>query len=94
MNTDQKEGDPAFARDGLVLYFATTRESPNLDDRADIWRSVRPSLGAAFEPPARVEGLNILEVDDQDPWVSNDERHIVFTSARDRWPREIYEAFR
>ena len=94
LNTDQKEGDPTFARDGLVLYFATTRESPNLDDRADIWRAARASLSAAFEPPAPAEGLNILEVDDQDPWVSNDERHVVFTSARDRWPREIYEAFR
>ena len=94
MNTDQKEGDPAFASDGLALYFATTRDSPNHDDRADIWRAARPSLSAPFEAPVPVPGINILEVDDQDPWVSNDERHIVFTSARDRWPREMYESFR
>lgn len=94
LNTDQKEGDPAFASDGLALYFATTRDSPNKDNRADIWRAARPSLSAPFEAPVPVPGINILEVDDQDPWVSNDERHIVFTSARDRWPREIYESFR
>jgi hypothetical protein len=94
LNTDQKEGDPAFANDGLSLYFATTRDSPNHDNRADIWRTVRASLSAPFEAPVPVRELNILEVDDQDPWVSNDERHIVFTSARDRWPREIYESFR
>jgi WD40-like Beta Propeller Repeat len=94
LNTDQKEGDPVFAGDGLVVYFATTRDSPNHDNRADIWRASRTSVGAAFQAPVPVKELNILEVDDQDPWVSNDERHIVFTSARDRWPREIYESFR
>ncbi len=94
LNTVHKEGDPTFARGGLVLYLATTRESPNLDDRADIWRATRATLSAAFEPPSIVLGLNSREVDDQDPWVSDDERHIVFTSARDRWPRDIYEAFR
>jgi hypothetical protein len=94
LNTTEKEGDPAFARDGLALYFATTRDSPNHDNRADIWITIRSSLSEPFQAPTPVEGLNILEVDDQDPWISNDERHIVFTSARDRWPHEIYEAFR
>lgn len=94
LNSDQKEGDPAFARDGLALYFATTRDSPYGDNRADIWRSSRASLNDPFEQPTPVEELNILAVDDQDPWLSNDEKHIVFTSARDRSPREIYEAWR
>jgi Tol biopolymer transport system component len=94
LNTDEKEGDPAFANHGLSLYFATTRDSPNHDNRADIWRTTRASTDAPFEAPVPVLELNILEVDDQDPWVSDDERHIVFTSARDRWPREIYESFR
>lgn len=94
LNTAAKEGDPVFASDGLVLYFATTRDSPNGDDRADIWRAARASLGEPFGAPTPVQELNILEVDDQDPWVSNDERHIMFSSTRDRPPRELYEAFR
>ncbi len=94
LNTAAKEGDPAFASDGLALYFATTRDSPNGDDRADIWRTERTSLDAPFGAPVPVQELNILEVDDQDPWVSNDERHIMFSSTRDRSPREFYEAFR
>jgi hypothetical protein len=94
LNTDQKEGDPAFAGGGLVLYFATTRTSPTLDDRADIWRATRPALNAPFGPPSAVSELNILEFDDQDPWVSDDERHVVFTSARGGGARDFYEAFR
>jgi len=95
LNTDEKEGDPVFAQDGLALYFATTRDtSPSGDNRADIWRAARASLKEGFGPPEPVVELNILAVDDQDPWVSNDEQHIVFTSARDRVPREIYEAWR
>jgi Tol biopolymer transport system component len=95
LNTAAKEGDPDFADDCRTLYFATTRDSPAGDNRADIWRTARGALDYDFAPPTPVPGLNTSEFDEQDPWVSNDERHIVFASSRSgRGTRDLYEAWR
>jgi Tol biopolymer transport system component len=95
LNTTAKEGDPDFVDECRTLYFATTRDSPPGDNRADIWRTSRTALDRDFAPPVPVPGLNTAEFDEQDPWVSNDERHIVFASSRaGHGNRDLYEAWR
>jgi Tol biopolymer transport system component len=95
LNTAAKEGDPDFVDECRTLYFATTRDSPPGDNRADIWRTSRTALDRDFAPPVPVAGINTAEFDEQDPWVSQDERHIVFASSRaGHGNRDLYEAWR
>ena len=72
------ESEHWVSEDGLVVYFSSDQPG---SDGYDIWRTQRPSLGAAFEQAERVTELSTAEMD-VDPWLSPDQRTLVFMSYR------------
>jgi Tol biopolymer transport system component len=77
LNTAGHEGSTLLQADHVTLYFDTDR-----DGDLRLYQSVRADAGASFPAPIPVPGLDTPSVNDQDPWVSPDNRHIVFWSDR------------
>ncbi|MBW2522582.1 MAG: PD40 domain-containing protein [Deltaproteobacteria bacterium] len=88
LNTPQSDLEMWLSPDGLTAYYDT--DSPG-GTQADIFRTTRSSVASPFETPVAVDDLNSA-VSESDPWLSPDERYIMFT--RGPSPRTIYEAFR
>lgn len=89
LDGDDFELDGHLSADGRVLYFGTGSRG----DRAEeIFRTERPSADAPFQAPVQLTELS-SEGSDTDPWVSADERVMVFTSDRSG-RNEIYVATR
>ena len=76
INSRDRDTNPHLSRDGLTLYFTTSR-----DGDSDIWRAVRSSPSADFDAPEPVPELNTND-GDADPWISPDGRVIYFSSNR------------
>jgi Tol biopolymer transport system component len=68
---------PQLADDGRAIWFVQTTTT-NGDD---IMVATRPALDAPFGTPTAVTELNSATAED-DPWISNDQRTIVFASSR------------
>ena len=89
LNTDGNESD-GFPVGELTLYLTSNREGSELDD---LYVSTRASPDEPFADPASLAELNSPE-NDSDPWVSSDQRLIVFASERTDGQFDIYEARR
>jgi hypothetical protein len=63
------------SKDGLTVYFASTRSGDNR-----IYRSTRPSVGEPFAAPTLVDDFQLLGGDQEDPWLSLDQRTFAFVS--------------
>jgi Tol biopolymer transport system component len=85
--------DPCLIENGLTLFFAAKRDGAPATDLGDLFVASRPSVGAPFGPRALLNELYDPDATDQDPWVSADGRHIVFTSARGG-NNQLYQARR
>jgi hypothetical protein len=85
--------DPYLMQNGLTLFFAALRDGAPATDLGDLQVASRPSVGAPFGARTLLNELNDPNATDQDPWVSADGRHIVFTSARGG-NNQLYEARR
>jgi hypothetical protein len=72
------ECDPMEPTDN-VLYFATNHTA---DGKYDIVRTSRPNAQSPFTTPVPVAGINADGFEDRDPWVSADEKYMVFSSDR------------
>jgi hypothetical protein len=72
------ECDAIEPRDG-VMYFASNRAS---DGRYDIFRTERAAGTDAWGPIVPVTDVNLSGFNERDPWVSADERYMVFASDR------------
>ena len=72
------ECDPMEPRPN-VLYFASNRTA---DNNYDIYRTERASASAPWGAIVPVTAVNAFDADDRDPWVSADERFMVFSSTR------------
>jgi hypothetical protein len=79
VNSDGQDGTPQLSVDGLSLYFFSTREG-GLGKR-DVWRAVRPAIGANFSAPTLVVGVNGPD-DDHLPWLSPDELTMLWATNR------------
>lgn len=91
LNRTGTEFDSHLLGDGRVIYFA----GDDPDDAAlsmEIWRAERSSIDAPFGPAVRIESVSSAAVD-TDPWVSADERVMLFMSERDG-REQIYVATR
>jgi hypothetical protein len=79
INTPADDFSPFLTADGLTLYLDSLRN--NNDDA--LYVAYRRSVDEPFSTPVRIVDLDAPGVADADPWVSPDERHVVFVSARD-----------
>lgn len=89
LNSPSEDWDPALFLDGLSLAFGSRRTSVTT---TDLFETSRPSVDAPFAIPVLMRELNSAQ-SEGDPWLSNDGRHIVFSSERDGTSR-LYEAWR
>lgn len=87
LNTAGHEGSPFLSADKLTVYFDSDRSGAG-----DLYMSHRASTADAFPAPMRIADLSSPE-NDSDPWVSLDERRIVFWSNRGGQPA-LWEATR
>jgi hypothetical protein len=87
LNSGASEVATWLSADGLHVYFDSERDG----GPPDIYRSTRASLLSPFASPTAVTELNTA-VDESDPWLSPDERYIMFVVGPG--DRQIYEAFR
>jgi Tol biopolymer transport system component len=77
--------------DDCIIYFDSTR--PGGLGQYDIFRATRPAPGARFNSVEPVTELNGT-LYDADPFLSADQRHIIYTSNRPSGDFNIYEATR
>jgi Tol biopolymer transport system component len=87
INTNSHEGSPHLGPEELTLVFNSSR-----DGNPDLYIATRASIDEPFGTPISLTELNSPE-NEQDPWISDDLRHMVFVSARSG-NTEIYEAVR
>lgn len=93
LSSSADEWDAALARDGLTLFFVSNRSDSTDLFALHIYQATRPALDQPFSSAVLIEELAALGATDEDPWFSNDARHVVWTSTRDG-RRHLYEAFR
>jgi Tol biopolymer transport system component len=86
-----QDTDPALFADGRGLLFASRRLTQGR--AADLFQASRPDTSTPFASSlAPITELN-TDYTEEDPWISEDGRHILFTSNRNGRNR-IYEAWR
>jgi hypothetical protein len=91
LNRTGTEIDSHLTGDGRVLYFAGN-DPANEALSLEIWRAERSNIDAPFGAAVRVESVSSSAMD-TDPWLSADERVMVFMSTRDG-REQIYVATR
>jgi Tol biopolymer transport system component len=64
-----------LTQDCLTVYFASTRSGSN-----QIYVATRGSLGATWSAPALVTDFQVLGGNQEDPWVSPDQRTFALVS--------------
>ena len=79
VNTNSADGSPSISRDGLTLYFYSTRLG-GFGGR-DLWTATRSRTQEAFGSARLLANVNGGE-DDNLQWVSDDELTMVFSSGR------------
>ncbi len=91
LGSTSRDTDPALFTEGRGLIFASRRTAPG--GKTDLFQTARSDVSSPFA--ARVDPVSDLNTtsSEEDPWVSEDGRHILFVSDRDGRSR-IYEARR
>jgi Tol biopolymer transport system component len=90
LNSAWEDTDPALFSSGSGLMFASRRLTQG--GTADLFQAARPDESSPFQSLAPIYELN-TSFTEESPWVSQDGKHILFTSDRSGH-RRIYEAFR
>jgi hypothetical protein len=85
-----EDTDPALFASGSGLVFASRRLTQG--GTADLFQAARPDENAPFQSLAPISELN-TSFTEESPWMSQDGKHILFTSDRSGH-RRIYEAAR
>ena len=91
LSSTSRDTDPALFAEGRGLVFASRRTAPGAT--TDLFQTSRPDGNSPFA--SRVDPIEELNTSysEEDPWISEDGRHILFVSDRDGRSR-IYEAWR
>jgi hypothetical protein len=79
LNTTDDEYDPFLLRDGVTMYFASTRDAGG---RAHVFRAVRPSTTSAFGAATEVSALDVSE-STASPWFLPDDATIFYDDDYD-----------
>jgi Tol biopolymer transport system component len=77
LNTPATETSLFITEDCLTLYFASDRNGTY-----DVFRTQRASISQPWDAPVVIPELADPAVNEQDPWVSPDERLLLFASDR------------
>ena len=88
LNTSEFDAQAIISADGLAIYFA---HGPTVGDR-DLFVATRASRSAPFGPPTLLDEASST-TEDNDPWISADQRTLLFASMRSG-NRDIYIATR
>jgi hypothetical protein len=80
VNGTSNEGRAVLSNDGLTVYFASER--PGGVGSVDLWVATRNDGSGSFSEVTNLAGLNSSSFD-TDPFLSADERELLFSSARD-----------
>lgn len=80
VNGASTDGRAALSRDELTIYF--TSERPDGMGRLDLWLATRSTKEDSFSQLTNLASLNSSGLD-QDPFLSADERELMFASDRD-----------
>jgi Tol biopolymer transport system component len=91
LSSTSRDTDPALFAQGRSLIFASLRTAPS--GKTDLFQTSRPDVSSPFA--SSVDPISDLDTSasEEDPWVSQDGRHILFVSDRNGRSR-IYEAWR
>jgi hypothetical protein len=84
------EFTPVVSGDGLTVYFSRIVPGESLD----IWAAKRPSIGAAFEAPAKISELSSDTSYEMMGWISPDDCTAYLDSNREPPDWKIYVATR
>lgn len=87
----EEEQEPFLSADGLVVYFSSDRLDVGANH--DLFRAERTSVTAPWSVPELVDSLP-GGPHYTDPWVSPDERYMMFTHSKTGEGREIFEVRR
>jgi hypothetical protein len=87
LNSTSYDQDPTLDATGTIVYFSSTRTSDQ-----NLYMATRPDRSSAFSTPVPIAVLN-TGADESDPWLSPDQRTIVFTRGTDTG-RDLYTATR
>jgi Tol biopolymer transport system component len=90
LNSAWEDSDPALFSDGSGLVFASRRLTHG--GTADLFQALRPDETSPFSSLVAMTELNTTYTE-EDPWLSQDGKHILFVSDRSGHLR-IYEARR
>lgn len=85
--TNTSECDPMEPHP-RAMYYASNRLSTTA--RYDIYRVSRATVTDPYGSRTAVEGVNTVDFNDRDPWVSADERTMIFSSDRDGGIDKLY----
>lgn len=91
VNSTVDDFDPGLSADGLQLYVTSARSGGH--GGRDFWLAHRSSRSSDFGPPVNVRELNTDGLEEA-PWISDDDRLIVFSRLPVNGSFGIYEASR
>ncbi|MBS1122584.1 MAG: hypothetical protein H6Q90_4812 [Deltaproteobacteria bacterium] len=77
LSSAQSETGTFVTQDCLTVYFASNRPDAV---KTQLYRATRPALAAPWKTPVLITDFATLGGDQQDPWISPDERTFVFVS--------------
>jgi hypothetical protein len=95
ISSAQDEIGTFLTPDCLTLYFASSRPTlatPN-GGKMNIYRTTRTAVGAAWAEPALVDDFAQIGGNQEDPWVSSDDRTFLFVSDAGG-TKDVYQATR
>ena len=81
VNTQFAESGPHPSKDGLTLYFSSTRPDGSFGAE-DLWVSQRASTDAPWGPPMNLGGTINTGANDRTPALSRDGHYLFFASDR------------
>jgi Tol biopolymer transport system component len=91
LTSSWQDTDPALFSDGRALLFASRRLTQG--GTADLFEALRADVGSPFASSLAPLGELNTAAAEEDPWVSQNGKHILFVSDRSG-RRRIYEAWR
>ena len=90
INSAEGDNSPSISTDGLTLYYAVHHQPGG---PWSIWTASRSDVSLPFNPPYKVEELNIDGIDSYAPEISYDGKTIYFSSDRNgSLPGELWMA--